>query len=427
MTQQRRRQLIQNGLWFLGSVALAFVVWFVAAIQADPVQQRSYRNIPVRLQADNGLIVTNNPTELVRVTVRAQQSVLDLLTSDDIDVAADLRNLSPGTHSVPLNVNIGRPASADTQPTQIRVELKQVVAQQKPVRITVTELPAADFGFEDPMPERGQVEVRGAANDVNAVATVRGDIDLSERRNPFELDVQLAAYNADGRRISDVTIDPGSVRVQVTVFRRDNVRQISVSPDILIETLDDDFTLASFDYRPRTVFISGSPEQINRIGDTLRTQPISLEGRMEDFVTNVPLRLPPGDLLAVDGQTSIEVTIGIVARTTARQFDNVPIETIGLPQGLQVQDVSPDSISVLLNGSIAVIDQIESDDIQAVLDLSGVTAGNNDIEPTIIIEQGQLQVNRIEPLPASINVAVIQPTPAATPETTAEPSNHREP
>lgn len=417
-----RDALLRNLLWLLGSLAVAFAVWFVATIQANPIQQQQFLRVPVRLAVPDGLIVTNTPPTTVRVIVRAQQSVLDLLTVDDIDVVADVGTRGAGTHSIPLAVTIARPASADTQPTQLRVALEQVVVQQKPVRIEVAsgQGPSADFGFEDPVAERAQVAVSGAANDVNAVAAVRGDVDLRDQRNPLELDVQLYAVNADGRRINDVVIEPGSVRVQVNIFRRDNVRQFSVSPDILIGTLDSDYTLTAFDYRPETVFVSGSPEQLSAIGDILRTEPISLQGRTEDFVTRVPLRLPEDNLLVIDGQTSIEVTIGIAARTTARQIDNIPVETIGLPDGYTLGEIAPNTISVLLSGPVSVINSIQAGDVQAVLDLSGVEAGNNDIAPTILLAQGQESVDRIELLPASLNVAIAapQPTPEATPETT---------
>ena len=88
-----RRFIFDNFVWFIGSMILAFLIWMIATLQSDPIQQQRYRErIPVHMNADAGLLVTYPAvaSRQASVVIRAPSSVLDLLTSDEIVVSADL-------------------------------------------------------------------------------------------------------------------------------------------------------------------------------------------------------------------------------------------------------------------------------------------------------------------------------------------------
>lgn len=415
MSAEQRQALISNALWFAGSLALAFAIWFVATIQADPIEQEQFRAIEVQLQYDeDNLIITNSPRTSVRVFVRAQQSVLDLLTAEDIVVRADLNGRDAGTHTVPLIVETARQASADTQPAQITVDLARIEAQQKPVRIEVDNPPPLDYTYEQPVPNVVQAEVRGASERVAEVAYVRGLINLEDRRNAFETEVSLSAVDSDGRRVQNVTVEPRTVSVSAVVYPRPDVKQVAVTPDILVSTLSADHTITMFDWEPKTVYISGTAAQLNALGDTIRTESISLRGRTQDFDVTVPLELPTS-LFPLSGDANVQVTVGITAQTTTRQFDNVMVEVIGLPAGYTLQSITPDRLSVILSGPVSTVNNINPSEIQAVLSLADIQAGNNDITPQIVIRQGQVDVSNISVLPSSISVTVLPP-PETTPD-----------
>src|SRR5262249_37170973 len=108
------RALIDNLIWFAASLVLAFIVWVIATLQSDPIQQQRFSRLEVRMNAPPGLIITTPSTNnrLASVIVNAPRSVLDLLTSEEIAVSADLSNLGAGDHTVDLQVTLARqPAS----------------------------------------------------------------------------------------------------------------------------------------------------------------------------------------------------------------------------------------------------------------------------------------------------------------------------
>lgn len=414
MQRTNQYTLRSNLAWLFASLILALGVWVTASIQADPISQQTFNAVAVQLDVPEGLIVTNAPRLSVRVLVRAQRSVLTLLTAEDVVVTADLDGRTSGTHTIPLSVSVNRPGvlGADTQPTQITLSLEAIRAEQKPIRLVINQPPPIDYTYETPTASALQVAVSGALSHVESVAEVRGELDLSNARANFSGDVALVAFDANGRRVSEVTLEPRTVSVEVSVYPRDDVRQLSVRPTLLLETLQEDYLLSSISYEPQTVFVSGGKGELALLGATVETAPISLEGRTTTFSVDVPLILPANMLLLTEAN-SVRVTIGISAQTTVRQLDNIPIEIIGLPAS-STASLAPSALSVVLSGPITVLDTLTEQDIQAVVDLNNLRSGSQEVVPRIFVRRADVTLGSITSLPSAVTVTLNMPTPTPT-------------
>jgi hypothetical protein len=427
MSQATQKMLFNNLVWFAAAFILAVLVWFVAKVEANPVAQAAFR-VPVQILTDDGMIITNNPRTDIQVFVEAQTNVLNLLDEEDIVVTADLRERSPGTYTIPLEVTISRPARADTIPAQITVTFEQLVARQKPVELEMI-APSDNFITEDLTQSIVQAEVSGSLERVSSVAALRADLDLSDQRTEGTVSrtIQLVPVNTDGNVVNDVTLNPRTVSVTVNVAQRDDVREVNVRPFILFNTLPENYEFDNLnDWEPRVVLISGSPEALEQLGSTVDTVPISLEGRTSNFVVEVPLDLPDGDLIPLNGNGTITVDIAIREEATTISLENVAVNIIGVPTGYTAQ-ASPQVISVVLNGPQSLLDDLTTYDVQAVIDVNGTALGVSDIVPQISIRQGQVNVEavNITLLPSRVNVTLTAPTPPVTSdtaETTETPS-----
>lgn len=423
MVRSLQPRVLRNLMWFAASLSMAVLVWFVATIEADPIDQRRFTRIAVQVLADENMIITERSSEVVSVTVRAQQSVLELLTNDDIVVRADLRGHEPGVHTVPLSVEIARPASvADTQPRQITLMTERRVTQLKPVQIHIVD-PPVNFRVEELTRDMQQAEVSGAEDLVETVTEVVATLDLSEQRSEASVErtLQLSAVDANGNVVEDVSIAPRSVVVNADVVQREDVRMVSVRPRILLETLPDNYEFLSLDYTPSTVLINGSPEELAQLGSTVDTEPISLEGRTDDFVAEVPLDLPSDTLLVVSETGIITVDVSINEQTTSLPIENVPVSVLGLPDDADLQ-LNPEVVSVVLSGPVSILEQIAAEDVQAVIDVNTLEPGTSEVVPQIIIQQGQISLAEVSVtlLPAQVTLTLTSPTPEATPALTPE-------
>ena len=421
----QRSDMLGNIAWLIASVFLATGVWYIAVTSSDPITRRQFPSISVQIVQDDTTVLTNNPTRFASVTIQAAQTVASSRRSDDVIVRADLRGLGPGTHIVPLEVSVAssqfeeqQRLIAQTQPAQITVELELKESFQKPVDIIISDVPPVGYTNDTPVPDVFQVLVSGASSVVSNVVSVRGVLDLSNDRNPIESDIRLFAIDADGIRVEGVTIEPQTASVAVNITRRDDVKQVSVRPNILVGTQPEGYTLSTFSYEPQTIFISGAPEKLEELQDTFLTIPIGLQDRTSDFEVVVPVQLPDDEIFIVGGENNITVNISILPQIAVSQFDDITVGRIGLSEGYTATIV-PQTVSAIINGPIAFVDDLLATDIQVIVDLNGLGAGRYDLAPSIVISQGDLTEANASLLPAIVTVEITSNEPEE--EVTDEP------
>ncbi|MCY4061713.1 MAG: hypothetical protein OXG53_05035 [Chloroflexi bacterium] len=401
-----------NLLWLAVSLLLASGIWYIAVTSADPIGKKSFRSIPVQIVPSQTAEMTNSRLRTVTVTIQGLQTTISDKRADDIVVRADLSRLGPGTHTVPLEVTVRQPDSDSlrrlvklVQPSQIIVELEPLESHEKKIVIELMEAPPIGFRHDEPAPNVTEVHVSGAASRVRQVVAVRGHLDLSASRNPIEVDLRLYAIDADGNRIDDVQLDPQTATISVNIARRDDIRQIAVRPNVLLDTLPDGFTLKNQSYDPESIFVSGAPEQLAKISDTLFTEPISLLDRQEGFVTTVPVQLPGDDLFVMSGDNNVTVSIEIIPIIDSRQIDDIQVAHIGL-DGEYLVSIVPKAVSAIVTGPVVTVDALTVENIQVVVDLHGLAPGVYDQEPSISINQGELSEENVSLLPDVVNVEI---------------------
>ncbi|GAB4520479.1 MAG: CdaR family protein [Anaerolineae bacterium] len=404
MAQQQKDTLTSNLLWLLGSFLLAFFVWVMATSAADPIDERRFPTlIPIQLSPPNGLIIIEQPrSTTARVTVRSQESVYSLLTPEDIVVRADLSNLGPGTHTVELDADVARRAFVvDTQPRQITVTLEEIQAQQVDVVANITEPPPTGYEHSTPSFSETQVLVRGAASRVAQVVAAQADIDLSQQRSLLETNARLVPVDADGRPVENVTIEPQIVQAEVEVTLPENVREVPVRTNINVSSLPEGYDVVSFTPNIRVVTVSGS-----RIPNVLETEEIPLTNRTEDFVVTVPILLPNNDVFILDGQEEITVSIDIEPRIITRNFENVPVRTIGLADNLEAQFVT-DEVTLLISGPQVELEQLAVENLQVIVDLNGLGPGSYERAPIALNGQVQIEADNLSVSPPTIAVTLV--------------------
>ena len=404
-----------NLLWLAVSLLLASGIWYIAVTSADPIGKKSFRSIPVQIVPSQTAEMTNSRLRTVTVTIQGLQTTISDKRADDIVVRADLSRLGPGTHTVPLDVTVRQPDTDSlrrlvklVQPSQIIVELEPLESHEKKIVIELLEAPPIGFRHDEPAPNVTEVLVSGAASRVGQVVAARGHLDLSASRNPIEVDLRLHAIDADGNRIDDVQLDPQTATISVNIARRDDIRQIAVRPNVLLDTLPDGFTLKNQSYDPESLFVSGAPEQLAKISDTIFTEPISLVERQEGFVTTVPVQLPGDDLFVMSGDNNVTVSIEIIPIIDSRQIDDIQVAHIGMDGEYSVSIV-PKAVSAIVTGPVVTVDALTVENIQVVVDLHGLAPGVYDQEPSISINQGDLSEENVSLLPDVVNVEISSP------------------
>lgn len=423
MQRQAKRQgtLLNNILWFAGSLALAFLVWLVAVVQSDPVEQRTLsERVPIRLTPNAALVITNLsdlPTTASMV-VRGPGSVVSALSADDVDLTVDLSDYAPGDYTVPIKAELSPDKHASivgTTPRQLNIRLEARLTELKPVRAQITSLPAAIYAVSAPQIDLPQVEVTGPESRVSRVEEVLAKVSLEDQRTAYDENVTLVPVDASGATVNGVTLAQTSARVVIDIQQRNDVAEVRVQPNIVGELPDGYVLTPDFGYSPQTVVVRGAQQVLDALPGTFFTEPIDLSNRTTSFEVTVPVELPDSRLLVVTGG-SVTVHVGVAAQQVTRQYDHVPLTLIGEDPALHYQ-LNPLEVTVLVTGPQPLLDSLDQGDLDALVDVSGLADGDStQISPVASVGQSNDNISA-SVLPAQIDVTVHA---TVTPEVTDE-------
>jgi YbbR domain-containing protein len=419
-TLSLRQIIVSNILWLLVSLALAFLVWMTAVAQRDPIEELQLPGrIPIQFLVDDTMLMTSTSIENVAVRARGQRSAISLLTSSDITISADMRGMSPGAHAITLATEVQRERILlDTVPRQVNVTLELLQSRLVPVVVTTSGVLPGAYEQGDPEIDRLEVEVSGAASQVERVAQARITLDVSDARTTITALAALTPVDDAGQPVDGITLDPGSIAISLPIRPRPDVREISVQPNLIgVDNMPEGYLLSQLDYEPRSVLVSGPAELLDSLPETIFTEAIDLRDRTAAFEASVPIELPSRDLIVLAGGV-ITVRIGISTQTASQQFDNIPVEIIGLSDGLTAE-LSPATVSLLVTGPEPQIAGLEARDIRVIVDLNQLAAGTYPLIPQPALAQGIAPEVTFSVLPASIDVQIS--APATQPAATATP------
>jgi YbbR domain-containing protein len=367
------------------ALVLAFVVWVSAVNTTDPVEVRAFPSaLPIEYAGlQSGLVLAGEAPANARVTLRAPQTVWDLLTARDLRVEARLDGLGEGTHEVSLVGVVDRQPARVTsiEPARLEITLEKAASSQLSIRAVTSGEPALGYRLDDPIAVPDTVNVSGPASLVAQVAEVLAQVDVTGRREDVDTEVNLAPLDAQGRAIVGLTLSPDSARVITTAHQLVGYRLVAVIP-IIQGQVDTGYQVSSINVSPTLVTVfSPDPKAVEALPGFVETDPVNLSGARDDIEQTVGVVLPEGTFLA--GSQAVVVQIAVTPIETTINVVR-PVEIEGLAPGLFARS-SPVTASVILKGPLPVLDKLQYEDVRVVLSVIGLAPGTYQLTPQVII------------------------------------------
>lgn len=375
----------------VASVLIAILLWVVAMNEDNPTIQDTITGIPVKLVNMDSLaqskLIFMGAEDAFKVKLYVEGKEKDIealkLKPESIVLEADLSTsgLAKGNNTIlfeikkkPDGINIPL-----NQPMYINVELDELVDKVFPVEVAISGPAKPGYALQPETVEPQQVMLHGAAKYIGSVNKVQAKVDASNATTDITTSVALQVLDAKGSIIPDkqVSCDPKSVNVVVPIKKAKEVPVVLRTTGSLPQgvTIRGDFVI-----NPATVSITGDESVVNSI-DSIDTVPMSLSGITQSTTRQVRLSIPAGVTVLDDIQT---VNVGInVDRTITKTF-TVPVRYENLPDGLKSTPAA-DNINVTLSGQESALNNLSSDSIMAVVDLSGVAAEDAEYEFTPVV------------------------------------------
>lgn len=409
-------EVLRRFLRLLPSLITAFVlalaVWISAVSSSDPLIERTYPNpLPIEIIGqDPGLVITSSIPSSVTVVLSAPQSIWNQLNTETGAVRAflDLSGLEAGSHSVPIRVQISvRPVRKIAQsPQSITVTLERLASKEFPIRVVTRGSPAVGYTTDSPTLSQTAVTISGPESQVNRVAEVQAIIDLSQATESINRTVNLVAVDANENPINGLSLLPDRVTVKQNISQRFGYRNVVVKVVVLGQVASG-YRLTNISVFPPAVTVfSADPQIVSDLPGFIETEPLNINGLKDDLDISLSLNLPAG-VSVVGDQNEVLVRVGIAAIESSLTLPSIPVEITGLQPGLSAV-ISPDTITVIISGPVALLDRLRATDVRAVVDLTALSEGTFQIEPEVEILIAELKPESL--LPESVEVIITRTT-----------------
>ena len=411
----RLRAFLHTIPTLLLAFAMAVAIWIIAVTANDPIEAMDYPNpVPVAVVGlDSHLLITNNIPASITLKLSAPHSVWTDLTSRDqpIHAVIDLSGLGVGSHTVPIQIQVAvKPVRVlPFSPNQVEVNLEELVTREFVIQLNTSGIPAVGFKVQTPVLDPSSVTISGPKSIMSTIQKVQGTLSLQAVRENIATTLNLMALDADGHTVSGVDFSPAQVHVSAEVVPLNGYRNVAVKV-VWSGTPASGYQLTSITTNPPAVTVfSQDARLVDSLPGYIETVPLDLKNIKDSFSNLLNLNIPLG--ITVLDQSSVEVSVGVQPINGNLTLNNIPVSFTGLASGLSAA-VSPDTVTVILSGPLAILNTVSIQDVRVIIDLTGVSTGSYQKVPQVLIANTSLSLVSVVPESLGINVTVaVTPAP----------------
>ncbi len=400
------------------ALVLAIAVWIVAVINEDPTEVRELNSISIEYRGlrQGLLIVGASPPTSGSVSVRAPLSVWELIEPDSIALQVDLSGATEGSHLLEVEPSMTiRPARvADYEPSQVRLTIERASTAGWDIEVITVGEPQLGYRVSSTGATPDRSVLYGPVSLVDQVVAVQAEINVTDRREDQELEVELMPVDAEGNRVQGLELDPSVVTVSATIEPRERFRLVSVVPDLEGEEAlaDAGYRLTDVSVTPEVVTVfSSDPEALESLPGFVLTLPLDLTGATADLERRLSLDLPPEISPVEDQGVLVQVSISPVEGTITITR---PVEVRGLSEGLFAQS-SPSEVDIILTGPLPTLNALQTEDVRVIVDLLDLEPGTHQVQPLVIIAPTDVEHEPVFPSTIEVTVSNVPPAPTPTP------------
>lgn len=351
----------------------------------------------VRLVETEALVLTNQKVETiyneeayvvdgipdsVDVTLMGRKSDLYLAKQlGEHTISLDLSGLGIGTHKVKLKYNNPiQTLDYKLDPSNVTVVISPKVSE---VRTLSTDIINSDKLKEtlivsEVKLDRDEIIVKSSKENLSKVSSVKALVDVNaldaSTAGTYTLEnVKLVAYDENGTELKNIEIVPNKVNATVVITSPSKEVPIKVVP---IGEVKAGSGIKSIDTDVKKVIIYGDENALNNINYV--PVEIDVNNLSKDKTYKTTIKKPSGIKSISENTITINVKI---ENQTSKDFTGVQVEFENLnPKYMALAASEADTkVNVLVKGVSTVLNELESEDIKAYVDLTDYSVGTWDV------------------------------------------------
>jgi YbbR domain-containing protein len=375
---------VVKGIAFL----LAFMLWMIVSLDDQP--QSSIRqqegeltidNVKVEAIYDEELYAIMEMEDTVQILLSGRRALLNLnmLKMDPYRVYADLTGLEAGEHRVTLQYE-GFPTElrVDIIPRSIRVVLEEKELKPFNVLIESTGRPKEGFKVGEPITSPDQVHVIAPSTVLEQISFVKGFVNVDKAEDTITTNVNLKVYDQHGNEI-EAEVSPDVIEVEVPIISPSVRVPLKIN---WINDLPQGVSFVGIDTKLREIEVFAPLDVLEDVTEVQATIDLSTVNTTQALSYEIPLE--KGWTRTNPARAEIKVRVGA---TLERTFSNILIAPVGLGEEFKLEFIDPQDgrLDMDILGSRERLDQLNASDIQASIDLSGLSEGEHVLDLNYIL------------------------------------------
>ncbi|MDV8113701.1 CdaR family protein [Bacillus sp. BAU-SS-2023] len=369
-----KNRLKNNTKIKLISLLSALVLWLYVMTVEDPVETRTFSDIPVTITnmsvlEERGLTIYPKEELLADISIRANLSSLRPINRDNIYIYGRLDDPKEGKNVVYLQANLPeRVNKYDIKPNVITLDLEKVVNEKRSISVDVEGEPKINIDNIDT--NKKTVDVSGPRTLVNKVTSIKATLDASDKYKDFSTKLKLVPVDANGDAVKGVKLDDNFV-VATVKFLQEKVVPVKLVFD---DSVSNQSNLENYSINPKDITIEGKKEALDNING-INTKPITANDLKSNNSIDVALDIPK-DVKIKNNISSIKLNINknITSEFLISKSD-IEIVSKESETGKEV-DLSkiPENIKITVSYSDEIKD-LSQKDIQLYIDMADTSQG----------------------------------------------------
>ena len=407
---------LSNNLWLkLLSVVLALFLWsYVISTTPSITRDKTLSDISITvtgqsvLEDSRGLAVLTdlNALESVRVRVRVSQSSYAQVTSDNVRVELDLSSIrQEGKQSVRLQGSTTYGSVVEVYPQYIDLEVEKRDQRYVPVNVELTGVDTTSYWYSVSSRNPSQVVVSGPTSLVKTVSSAQVLLDVSGLTETHSWEEGFQLLDAQQQEIPGaLSVSTSSVRVTVEVYP---IRVLTLSQEadqLTSGQVPEGYRVDQVEVNPTQVVVAAEQALLDGLTE-LTIEPVDLTGATQTFTAIAQVQTLKGIKYLSSDEVSVTVTIS--EQELTKRFSNVSLNLENQPQGMRAVP-SAKRVDVKVIGPYSLVSQLIREDIQATVDLAGLTQGQYELPVEIAVDNYPDLACSAQP--AAITVTVSQET-----------------
>lgn len=356
------------------SLLSALVLWLYVMTVEDPVELRTFNNIPITITnmsmlEDRGLAIYPKEELLADISIKANLSSLRTINRDNIYIYGRLDDPKEGKNAIYLQANLPeRVNKYDIKPSVITVDLEKVVDEKRSIEVSTKG--KSNINIDNIEINKKTANVTGPRSVVNKVTSIKATVDVDKKEKDFSTKVKLVPVDKSGNEVEDVKLEDDFV-VATVKFLQQKVVPVKLK---LEGSSEGNNNIKDYKISPNEITIEGKKESLDKI-NSISTKPVKIEDLKDANSVDVGLDIPNG-IRVNDNISSVKIDID-KSITSEFIIPKSNIDILNKESDIDTKvDLSkvPDDIKVTIVHSDE-ISNLSKDDIQLYIDMTDKSKG----------------------------------------------------